>query len=77
MITGNIQLGEPTMSLMNTVTKMAMGFAVAKGMEAMQKNGGIGSVLEGLTGGGSAGGAQQAGMGGLGDILGQRSESVV
>ncbi|MFK7745665.1 MAG: DUF533 domain-containing protein [Roseobacter sp.] len=60
------------MSLMNTVTKMAIGFAVAKGMEAVQKQGGLGKVMEGL--GGSAGGrgAQQAGgMGGLGSILGQ------
>ena len=61
------------MSLMNTVTKMAMGFAMAKGMEAMQKNGGIGNVLEGLTGGGAAAGdtKQASGMGGLGDMLGQ------
>lgn len=61
------------MSLMNTVTKMAMGFAMAKGMEAMQKNGGIGNVLGGLTGGGSAASSttQAGGMGGLGDMLGQ------
>lgn len=60
------------MSLMNTVTKMAIGFAMAKGMDAMQKNGGIGNVLQGLTAGKPAGGAQQAGgMGGLGDMLGQ------
>ncbi|MDX8354444.1 DUF533 domain-containing protein [Cognatiyoonia sp. IB215182] len=59
------------MSLMNTVTKMAMGFAMAKGMDAIQKNGGLGNVLSGLTG--SAGGTQQAGLGGLGDMLGQLS----
>lgn len=60
------------MSLMNTVTKMAIGFAMAKGMDAMQKNGGIGNVLQGLTAGDKDGGAQQAsGMGGLGDMLGQ------
>lgn len=60
------------MSLMNTVTKMAIGFAMAKGMDAMKKNGGIGNVIEGLTAGKGAGGAQQAsGMGGLGDMLGQ------
>ena len=63
------EVGEK-MSLMNTVTKMAMGFAMAKGMDAIQKNGGIGNMLGGLTGGGT-GNAQQAGMGGLGDILGQ------
>lgn len=64
------------MSLMNTVTKMAIGFAMAKGMEAVQKQGGVGAVLEGLTGAvGGAGAAispqQAGGMGGLGDILGQ------
>ena len=60
------------MSLMNTVTKMAIGFAMAKGMDAMQKNGGIGNVLQGLTAGRGDSGAQQAGgMGGLGDMLGQ------
>ncbi len=29
------------MSLMNTVTKMALGFAMAKGMDAVKKNGGL------------------------------------
>lgn len=53
------------MSLMNTVTKMAIGFAMAKGMDAVNKNGGIGQVMQGLTGG--AGGAG----GGLGDMLGK------
>ena len=57
------------MSLMNTVTKMAVGFAVAKGMEQMQKSGGIGAMLGGLTGGSAP--KQASGMGGLGDILGQ------
>ncbi|MEM9785749.1 MAG: DUF533 domain-containing protein [Pseudomonadota bacterium] len=52
------------MSLMNTVTKMAMGFAMAKGLDAIQKNGGLGNMLGGLTGGGTDG-AQQAGLGGL------------
>lgn len=57
------------MSLMNTVTKMAIGFAVAKGMEAVQKQGGIGSVMESL-----GGGTKRSGnMGGLGDLLGQLS----
>ncbi len=60
------------MGLMNTVTKMAIGFAMAKGMDAVQKGGGLGKVMEGLSGG-SAGGTQQAGggMGGLSDIMGQ------
>ncbi len=58
------------MSLMNTVTKMAIGFAMAKGMEAMQKNGGIGNTLKGLTSGG-ANPQQASGMGGLGDALSQ------
>lgn len=60
------------MSLMNTVTKMAIGFAMAKGMDAVQRNGGFGKVLEGLSGGGSAGGTRKTGgMGGLSDIMGQ------
>lgn len=52
------------MSLMNTVTKMAIGFAMAKGMDAVNEKGGIGQVMQGLTGG-SAGGS----AGGLGDML--------
>lgn len=60
------------MSLMNTVTKMAIGFAMAKGMDAMKKNGGLGAVMEGLAGGGAGGATRQAGgMGGLSDIMGQ------
>ncbi|EBA12897.1 DUF533 domain-containing protein [Roseobacter sp. CCS2] len=57
------------MSLMNTVTKMAIGFAMAKGMDAMQKNGGLGNVLQGLTAGKGNDNSQQAG--GLGGMLGQ------
>ncbi len=60
------------MSLMNTVTKMAIGFAMAKGMDAVKKNGGLGAVMEGLAGGGAGGATRQAGgMGGLSDIMGQ------
>ncbi|WP_300030961.1 DUF533 domain-containing protein [uncultured Roseobacter sp.] len=59
------------MSLMNTVTKMAIGFAMAKGMEAVNRKGGIGAVMEGLTGQGGGGAARAGGMGGLGDLLGQ------
>ena len=59
------------MSLMNTVTKMAIGFAMAKGMDAMKNNGGLGAALEGLKGGASPGTQQAGGMGGLGDMLGQ------
>lgn len=62
------------MSLMNTVTKMAIGFAMAKGMDAVKKNGGLGAVMEGLAGGGAGGATRQAGgMGGLSDIMGQLS----
>jgi len=50
------------MSLMNTVTKLAIGFAMAKGMDAVNERGGIGQVMQGLTGG--------QGGGGLGDMLG-------
>ncbi len=57
------------MSLMNTVAKMAVDFAVAKGMESVQKNGGLGGLLGGLTGGSAP--QQAGGMGGLGDMLGQ------
>ncbi|SEV96357.1 Uncharacterized membrane protein YebE, DUF533 family [Cognatiyoonia koreensis] len=53
------------MSLMNTVTKLAIGFAMAKGMDAVQERGGIGKVMQGLTGGGSGGQG-----GGIGDMLG-------
>ena len=60
------------MSLMKTVTKMAIGFAMAKGMDAVQKNGGLGELMGGLTGGaGGADGANTAGMGGLSDIMGK------
>ena len=57
------------MSLGKMLTKMAIGFAVAKGMQKVSQSGGIGSVLEGLSG---ASGQQQAGSsGGLGDIMGK------
>ncbi|MEE4188068.1 MAG: DUF533 domain-containing protein [Roseobacter sp.] len=55
------------MSLMNTMTKMAVGFAVAKGMEAVKSRGGIGAVMEDFKGAASS---QTAGMGGIGDLLG-------
>jgi uncharacterized membrane protein YebE (DUF533 family) len=55
---------------MNTVTKMAIGFAMAKGMDAMKKNGGVGNLVEGLSGGAAAP-KQAGGMGGLSDIMGQ------
>lgn len=55
------------MSLMNTVTKLAIGFAMAKGMDAVNQKGGIGQVMQSLTGG--AGGAD--GSGGLGDLMGK------
>lgn len=72
------------MSLGRMLTKVAVGFAVAKGMQAVTRGGGLGKMMEGLQG--AAGGSQQAGMdttggapaqagstgagGGLGDILG-------
>ena len=56
------------MSMMSTVTKMAIGFAMAKGMDAIQKNGGLGQVMGNLTGGGTR---QAGGMGGLSDIMKQ------
>lgn len=56
------------MSLMNMVTKVAIGFALAKGMNAVQKSGGLGKMMEGLKGGAanSLGGAAGAGAGGTG-----------
>lgn len=59
------------MSLMNTVTKMALGFAVAKGMQAVNQRGGIGAVMQDLQG---AATAQAGSAGGLGDILGQLAD---
>ena len=55
------------MSLMKMVTKVAIGFVVAKGMQKVQQSGGLGKVMEGLKGG--AGGSA-ASTGGLGDIMG-------
>ena len=55
------------MSLGKMLTKMAIGFAVAKGMQKVSQSGGIGNVLEGLSGGGQR---QAGGGGGLGDIMG-------
>ncbi len=57
------------MSLMNTVTKMAIGFAMAKGMDAINKNGGLGQLMEGMAKGGGT--RQAGGMGGLSDIMKQ------
>ena len=63
------------MSLMNMVTKVAIGFAIAKGMNAVQKSGGIGKMMDGLKGKagdatkGMSGGTGAAG-GGLGGMLG-------
>ncbi|RLJ59301.1 uncharacterized membrane protein YebE (DUF533 family) [Litoreibacter meonggei] len=61
------------MSLMNMVTKVAIGFAVAKGMQKVQQSGGLGKVMDSLKGGGgtTAAGTGGAGStGGLGGLLG-------
>jgi len=55
------------MSLMNMVTKVAIGFAVAKGMQKVQQAGGLGKVMDSLKGGASGAGG---GTGGLGGMLG-------
>lgn len=52
------------MSLAKMLTKMAVGFAVAKGMQKVSEAGGIGKVMEGLSQAGGSGG------GGLGDLMG-------
>lgn len=62
------------MSLMNMVTKVAIGFAIAKGVSAVQKSGGMGKMIDQLKSkagaavdsAGSAGG----GLGGIGGLLG-------
>ena len=46
---------------------MAIGFAMAKGMDAVKQKGGIGEMMQSLSGGAAGGGA---GGGGLGDMLG-------
>lgn len=72
------------MSLMKMATKVAIGFAVAKGLQKMtqggsasagtrQSPGGLGDIMKGLqerASGGTQGGAAPGG-GGLGDMLGQ------
>lgn len=61
------------MSLMNMVTKVAIGFAVAKGMQKVQQAGGIGKVMDGLKGAAGGTTTSQAGTasgGGLGGLLG-------
>ncbi|GFE63692.1 tellurite resistance TerB family protein [Litoreibacter roseus] len=65
------------MSLMKMVTKVAVGFAVAKGLQKVQQSGGIGKMMDGLKGGAAQGqGTAQVGSaqsGGLGGLLGQLS----
>lgn len=55
------------MSLINTMTKVAVGFAMAKGMEAVQARGGIGAVMQDLQ---TVATNPSGGMGGLQDMLG-------
>ena len=55
------------MSLMNTVTKLAVGFAMAKGYDAVKSRGGIGAVMEDLQKAASS--AQAGNMGGIEDML--------
>lgn len=60
------------MGLMGTATKMAIGFAIAKGLQKAVQGGGMG----GLGGAGSSSTGLPGGQsgGGLGDIMGQLSE---
>lgn len=55
------------MSLMNTVTKLAVGFAMAKGYDAVKARGGIGAVMEDLQN--AASGAKAGNMGSIDDLL--------
>ncbi|PTX54464.1 uncharacterized membrane protein YebE (DUF533 family) [Litoreibacter ponti] len=59
------------MSLMRMVTKVAIGFAVAKGMQKVQQSGGLSKAMESLKGsaGGTGGTGQPGGTGGLGGML--------
>ncbi len=64
------------MSLMKMVGKVAIGFAIAKGINAVQKSGGVGKMMEGLKSsaskgvGGISGGSTGSAGGGLGGMLG-------
>lgn len=71
------------MSLMRMLTKVAVGVALAKGMQKVQQSGGVGKMMDNLkgqmntaggTGAGTATGSRTGsggGLGGLGDLLGQ------
>lgn len=63
------------MSLMNMVAKVAVGYALAKGVGAVTRSGGMGKVMEGLqgraAGTGTPMGGAPAGSGGLGDMIGR------
>ncbi|MEM9585260.1 MAG: DUF533 domain-containing protein [Pseudomonadota bacterium] len=64
------------MSLMNMVTKVAIGFAIAKGVSAVQKSGGFGNAMEqlkakaGAAGQSLGGGTATGGLGSIGGLLG-------
>lgn len=60
------------MSLMNMVAKVAVGYALAKGVSAVQRSGGVGKLMENLQAGAQGGAlGSAAGGGGLAGILGQ------
>ncbi|MEM6407936.1 MAG: tellurite resistance TerB family protein [Pseudomonadota bacterium] len=61
------------MSLMRMATKVAIGFAIAKGIGAVQKSGGLGKAMEQMKGAGAdaLNRAQTGGAGGLSDIMGR------
>ena len=60
------------MSLMRMVTKVAIGFALAKGMQKVQQSGGLGKAMDSLKGqvAGATGSTGAGGLGGLGSLLG-------
>ncbi len=65
------------MSLGRMLTKVALGFAVAKGMQAVQRGGGLGKVMENLKGAAQPGtGTQIGGAGGASGGLGGIMESL-
>ncbi|MEM9308627.1 MAG: DUF533 domain-containing protein [Pseudomonadota bacterium] len=57
------------MSLMKTVTKLAIGYAMAKGVGAIQQRGGVGAVMKDLQTAASEYTAQASATGGLGGML--------
>ena len=60
------------MSLLNMAAKVAIGYALAKGVQQVSRSGGLGKVMEGMKEQAAQAGAGGGGLpGGLGDIMSQ------